>query len=119
MNRIRSGSLALAFVLFGAVVLLPQPAAGCTGDCVWQGPGCFVCVDTGQYTGVACDQSGPCGCFYVLCAAASPSGQSAPAAEIFAPDQRAESCKVPSQPRAGEVALAPTAPAPGSAAAVR
>ena len=25
---------------------------------------CFICVDTGQYTGATCQQSGPCGCFY-------------------------------------------------------
>lgn len=54
-------------------IALPDVAAACTGKCqVVSPPACRRCVDAGFETGVLCQDSGPCGCFYIQCAAAKP-----------------------------------------------
>ncbi len=58
-------------LLVALFALLPQVAqAGCHGLCKNVAPPgefCRRCVDAGTYTGVACQDVGACGCFYVRC----------------------------------------------------
>lgn len=68
----RRSPLACGLIFAAAVVsfaiLMPGPAdAQCQGICTRISPGCRVCENAGQETGALCDQSGPCGCFYVIC----------------------------------------------------
>lgn len=72
MFRLNRSKLLLLVGLVSLVALLPQAAlAGCSGKCEHV-PGqpifCRECVDAGHETGVLCQQSGPCGCFFVQCA---------------------------------------------------
>lgn len=63
----------LAFCLLVlSAIALPDLASACTGICERVSPLCRRCTDAGYYTGVACRDSGSCGCFYVQCAAAAP-----------------------------------------------
>ena len=64
--------LALVCTLaLAAVLVLPDTAqAGCRGRCqVAPGGGfCLNCVTADHETGVLCQQSGPCTCYFILCA---------------------------------------------------
>lgn len=66
--------LALVCTLaMAAVLALPDTAqAGCRGRCeVAPGGGfCLKCVTADHETGVLCQQSGPCTCYFILCASA-------------------------------------------------
>jgi len=54
--------LILAALIFSASV-----ASACTYQCVKVAePFCRRCLDTGNYTGVTCRDSGSCGCFYTV-----------------------------------------------------
>lgn len=68
-------ALVFAFVAVAALLLV-ESAFACTQMCT-RVPGtfCRVCEDTGEYTGAGCQQSGPCGCFFVqvICADGSTS----------------------------------------------
>lgn len=53
------------FVLVCAIVVgVSGDAAACTQTCVRVAPFCRQCIDTGEWTGGTCENSGPCGCFY-------------------------------------------------------
>lgn len=71
----KSLPIASLLVLAAGLLVLAQPVLACTGLCqVTPQPGkpfCRTCVDAGYDTGVMCQQSGPCGCFYVQCASFS------------------------------------------------
>lgn len=64
-------ALVIASVAIVALVFV-DAAFACTQKCT-RVPGtfCRICEDTGEFTGVGCQQSGPCGCFFVqvICAA--------------------------------------------------
>jgi len=61
-NLIPVCSLILAALIFGASV-----ASACTAQCVTvAAPFCQRCMDTGEYTGSTCRNSGACICFYTL-----------------------------------------------------
>lgn len=50
----------LALTFLGAA----DAARACTQRCVGV-VGCKQCEDVGFYTGITCENNGPCGCFYV------------------------------------------------------
>ena len=59
-NLIPVCSLILAALIFSASV-----ASACTAQCVTvAAPFCQRCMDTGEYTGSTCRNSGACICFY-------------------------------------------------------
>jgi len=61
-NLIPVCSLILAALIFSASV-----ASACTAQCVTvAAPFCQRCMDTGEYTGSTCRNSGACICFYTL-----------------------------------------------------
>ncbi|MEO6191746.1 MAG: hypothetical protein ABIS20_01950 [Thermoanaerobaculia bacterium] len=61
-NLIPVCSLILAALIFSATT-----ASACTAQCVTvAAPFCQRCMDTGEYTGSTCRNSGACGCFYTL-----------------------------------------------------
>ena len=67
MKKSAKGSLAVCTLFLAAFVLGSGLAAACTYQCVHvpgTGPFCRECTDIGSYTGVTCDQNGPCGCFF-------------------------------------------------------
>lgn len=54
-------------VAVGAFLLLPSPAdASCYGWCQ-RVNGCKTCITASEPTGILCDQSGPCGCYFIPC----------------------------------------------------
>jgi hypothetical protein len=63
-------ALVIASVAIVALVFV-DAAFACTQQCT-RVPGtfCRICEDTGEFTGAGCQQSGPCGCFWVqvICA---------------------------------------------------
>lgn len=66
MKSKRCTALLCLFVL--GLLALPNPASACTMKCQRLEGGplfCRECVDTGSFTGAACDSNGPCSCFYV------------------------------------------------------
>ena len=67
MTKRIQGSLAVCTLFLALFVLGSGLAAACTYQCVHvpgTGPFCRECTDIGSYTGVTCDQNGPCGCFF-------------------------------------------------------
>lgn len=61
-------SLTVTVALMGLVFLASQPAeAGCSGTCIQVSPGCRVCEDAGEETGVICIQRGDCRCLFAEC----------------------------------------------------
>lgn len=61
-------SLTVTVALMGLVFLASQPAeAGCSGTCIQVSPGCRVCEDAGEETGVICIQMGDCRCLFAEC----------------------------------------------------
>jgi len=54
--------LGIALLLTAALAFAPQ-AEACYGICVEVSPLCAQCQTSSTYTGVFCDQSGPCFCF--------------------------------------------------------
>ena len=73
-TRMRTSStvrLVLCLLLLTALVGPEVASAGCRGKCVVVAPPfCRRCEDAGVDTGVLCQDSGNCGCFYIQCAAA-------------------------------------------------
>lgn len=64
-------------------IALPEVASACTGICqVVAPPFCRRCMDAGYETGVACRDSGSCGCFYIQCAPAAQAAQPATQANL-------------------------------------
>lgn len=66
MHRYHAPLLVLAAV---AVLLLapapPADAGSCYGKCEQTAQYCWTCVRSSEYTGVRCQQQGPCLCLYV------------------------------------------------------
>ena len=60
--------LTLAILILGGIILQTGAALACTERCVRISepgqPFCRQCLDVGTYTGVTCQSSGPCGCFF-------------------------------------------------------
>jgi len=73
-TRMRPSStvrLILCLLLLTAFAAPEIASAGCRGKCVVvEPPFCRRCEDAGFYTGVLCQDSGDCGCFYIQCVAA-------------------------------------------------
>lgn len=59
-------ALVLCSLVFAAFLLSPAVASACTSNCVkvGGGPFCRQCMDVGTYTGITCQNSGQCGCFF-------------------------------------------------------
>jgi hypothetical protein len=60
-------ALVLCTLVFAAFLLSPAVASACTSNCVkvtGGGPFCRQCLDVGTYTGITCQNSGSCGCFF-------------------------------------------------------
>lgn len=80
MRNLVIRALVLAVVAGGLFVIAPS-ASACTQMCVADGsPFCRVCADVGDFTGVTCEQSGPCVCFFTQnnCFAAAEDGEEQP-----------------------------------------
>jgi hypothetical protein len=69
--------LALCLLTLAAIVL-PEVASACYGKCMMVAPMCRRCGDSPTYTGVLCQDSGNCGCFYIQCVSAQPEAKQPP-----------------------------------------
>ncbi len=67
MTRTPKRILTLAILILGCLVLQTGAALACTSACLRipnSNPFCRQCLDTGEYTGATCQNSGTCACFY-------------------------------------------------------
>ena len=68
MTRTPKRILTLAILILGGLVLEAGAALACTSACLKvsnpNNPFCRQCLDTGEYTGATCQNSGFCACFY-------------------------------------------------------
>ena len=67
MTRTPKRILTLAILILAGLALQTGAALACTADCVRVDPNrlfCRQCLDTGEFTGITCQNSGPCGCFF-------------------------------------------------------
>lgn len=69
--------LTLCFLALAAIAL-PEVASACYGKCMLVAPMCRRCGDSPTPTGVLCQDSGACGCFYIQCVSAQPEAQQPP-----------------------------------------
>jgi hypothetical protein len=92
-------SLILAALIFSA-----STASACTSQCVKVAdPFCRRCLDTGEYTGATCQNSGICACFYThnTCGTLASGTQAQPdLAAVTAPAGKGATC---STETAGEI----------------
>jgi hypothetical protein len=68
MTRTPKRILTLTILILGGLVLQTGAALACTSACLRvsnpNNPFCRQCLDTGEYTGATCQNSGTCACFY-------------------------------------------------------
>ena len=69
--------LALCFLILAAIVA-PEITSACYGKCMVVSPMCRRCGDSPTYTGVLCQDSGACGCFYLQCVSAETEAKQPP-----------------------------------------
>lgn len=67
MTKSSKSLLVVCSLILAALVLNAGAAVACTYQCVKVAePFCRRCLDTGNYTGVTCQNSGNCGCFFTV-----------------------------------------------------
>ncbi|HEX4951917.1 MAG TPA: hypothetical protein VF017_00775 [Thermoanaerobaculia bacterium] len=116
MTRTLVSRLLLVALVLGVIgLLLPAPADACSGKCV-RVPGtfCRYCADAGFETGVLCQDSGGCGCFYIQCASSTPNLPEGDDTPIFSSLEAAEQCQGAAEPAVEEAFLTTLASAPAS-----
>lgn len=65
MTKSAKSFLVVCTLVLAAMVLHVGAAAACTARCVKVAePFCRRCLDVGTYTGITCEDSGNCGCFF-------------------------------------------------------
>ena len=67
MIRTTKRILTLSILVLGGLILPAGAALACYSNCVRVDPNrpfCRQCEDVGTYTGITCQSSGPCGCFF-------------------------------------------------------
>jgi hypothetical protein len=65
MTKNAKSFLVVCTLVLAAMVLHAGAAAACTARCVKVAePFCRRCLDVGEYTGITCEDSGNCGCFF-------------------------------------------------------
>ncbi len=69
--------LTLCLLILAAIVA-PEVASACYGKCERIAPLCRRCMDSPTYTGVLCQDSGACGCFYIQCVSAEAEAKQPP-----------------------------------------
>ncbi len=96
-------SMLVLLMAVAVLMLAPQPAAACTGECRLSG-----CVDAGYYTGMLCSDLGG-GCIETQCVAAvSGAGEAAPISKPFTIELAPLTPAKPAHP----TAASPVCPAP-------
>jgi len=65
MTKSAKSFLVVCTLVLAAMVLHVGAASACTARCVKVAePFCRRCLDVGTYTGITCEDSGNCGCFF-------------------------------------------------------
>lgn len=65
MNQSAKRVAALGLLMLLGMLVGADIAAACTARCVLvSAPFCRRCLDVGEYTGITCQNSGSCGCFF-------------------------------------------------------
>ena len=70
--------LALCLLTLAAIVAPEVASAQCNGQCQRVAPLCRRCGESPTPTGVLCQDSGACGCFYIQCVSAQPEAKQPP-----------------------------------------
>ena len=69
---------ALCILALAAIVLPEVALAQCNGQCQRIAPMCRRCGESPTPTGVLCQDSGACGCFYIQCVSSQPEAKQPP-----------------------------------------